>query len=218
MSLLAASVLPTGQALFKGKDTGLIFYPSLPQKLQGTKQVDRPDFDITWPYDWPRWMQNLHSEHATIEVAYHKSFNPVVADLSAARRTQFIGEMQGTPDKKAEREAERLKKLLGEPLRIVWWMGTVHDGIWCGDDNTLWMGGRWRDGIVLGGHFFNCDWVTGEKRGGTFHSGIWHGGLHRGGEFKGLWLTGVWAGGEFDGFRERTKIPPGLVTGNACIY
>jgi hypothetical protein len=163
--------LPTGQRAFIPKrGYGMIYYPSLPKPYP---KGYHPDFDLTHPDEWPTWLQNLHTEHATVE--------------------------------------------LWEDY-IIWWGGTVHDGIWMGDEKTIWMGGRWRDGIVLGGHFYNCDWVTGEKRGGSFHSGIWHGGLHRAGYFGGLWLTGAWLGGEFDGFRERTKVPPEMVTGNACVY
>ncbi len=168
--------LVTGQSLYHAKkpgESGLIFYPSLPQKLQGTKEVGRPDFDITHPDDWPQWIRNLHSEHATVEIR---------------------GKV------------------------IIWWGGTVHDGIWMGDDNTFWMGGCWRDGIVLGGHFFNCMWVNGEKRAGHIHSGTWHNGIHRGGSFSGLWLGGVWMGGEWDGYREKSPTPPDVATGDGYAF
>lgn len=158
--------LPTGQRAFIPKrGYGMIYYPSLPKPLQGTAQANRPDFDITHPDDWPEWVQNLHTEHATVEV-----------------RGKYV----------------------------IWWGGTVHDGIWCGDENTLWMGGCFRDGIVLGGQFYNCNWINGEKRGGNFHSGWWHYGLHRDGYFGGLWLGGSWIGGTFNGFKDRTSIPPGI--------
>jgi hypothetical protein len=167
-------LIENGQHVYRSKGSGLICYPGMPQKMHGPKEAGRPDFDLT-PFDeWPRWMQNLDSEHASIE--------------------------------------------LTKDGYVIFWAGTVHDGIWCGDDKTIWMGGRFRDGIVLGGHFFNCDWITGEKRDGHFHSGIWHNGLHRGGSFSGLWLTGTWMGGTFDGFRHRTNEPPPLISGNACIY
>jgi hypothetical protein len=162
--------LPTGQRAFIPKrGYGMIYYPSLPRPLQGTGKAYRPDFDITHPDDWPEWIQNLHTEHATVEVT--------------------------------------------KDGYVIWWGGTVHDGIWCGDEKTIWMGGCFRDGIVLGGHFFNCNWITGEWRGGTFHSGSWKGGMFRAGKFKGLWLGGSWMGGEFNGFRERTTTPPTLLEG-----
>jgi hypothetical protein len=61
-------------------------------------------------------------------------------------------------------------------------------------------------------------WVNGEKRGGEILSGVWHNGIHRGGLFRGLWHGGAWLGGEFDGFRERTKVPPEMVDGNGCAF
>ena len=167
MGKLKAILLPTGQRAFVPKSGyGCIFYPSLPQPLQGTNKANRPDFDITHPDDWPQWVQNLHTEHATVEC-----------------RTD------GT---------------------VIWWGGTVHDGIWCGDEKTYWMGGCFRDGIWLGGNFINGTWITGEKRGGNFYAGTWRGGVHRDGYFGGLWLGGAWLGGEFNGFRERTTVPPGI--------
>ena len=166
MSKMKATILPNGQKLYRGKNTGLIYYPSFPQPLQGTKQSCRPDFDITHPDDWPQWCKNMHTEHATIEVV--------------------------------------------EDGTVIWWAGTVHDGIWCGDEKTFWMGGCFRDGIWLGGNFINGTWITGEKRGGNFIAGTWRGGVHRAGYFGGLWLGGAWMGGEFNGFRERTSTPPGI--------
>ena len=95
---------------------------------------------------------------------------------------------------------------------VIWWGGTVHDGIWCGDEKTLWMGGLFRDGIILGGHFWNARVLNGEKRGGDIYSGVWSGGIHRAGFFGGLWTGGTWMGGEFYGYREKTTTPPPLVT------
>jgi hypothetical protein len=213
-----ATVLPSGQSLFKGKDTGLIFYPSLPQKLQGTKEAGRPDFDLTWPYDYPQWVKNMHSEHATVEVRYDEASLPILSELSGIRRDQFITEMHGDNGDRLDRAAEKLRAKLPPPSSVIWWGGTVHDGIWMGDNSTYWMGGCWRDGIVLGGHFMNCMWVNGEKRGGDFLSGIWHNGIHRGGKFRGLWMGGVWMGGDFDGFRERTTEPPSRIDGNGCAF
>lgn len=156
--------------LYRAAGSGMIFYPGMPQKLHGTKEAGRPDFDLSHFEDWPEWCQNLDTEHASIEVT---------ADGY-----------------------------------VIWWGGTVHDGIWCGDEKTLWMGGCFRDGIILGGHFWNCTVINGEKRGGQIHSGVWHGGVHRGGLFEGLWLGGTWMSGEFDGFRERTTEAPPMVTVN----
>jgi hypothetical protein len=167
MRKLKEIMLPTKQRAFIPKrGYGMIYYPGLPETLQGSSKAFRPDFDITHPDDWPAWVQNMHTEHAHVEV---------------------------TSDG-----------------YLIWWGGTVHDGIWCGDEKTLWMGGCFRDGIVMGGHFFNCAWITGEKRGGYFHSGVWNGGIHRGGYFGGLWLGGSWLGGEFNGFRHRTQEAPGI--------
>ena len=94
----------------------------------------------------------------------------------------------------------------------IWYGGTVHDGIWCGDEKTLWLGGLFRDGIILGGHFWNCTVLNADWRGGDLHSGVWHGGIHRVGKFEGCWLGGTWLGGEFNGYRERTTEPPPIVT------
>jgi hypothetical protein len=95
---------------------------------------------------------------------------------------------------------------------ILWYGGTVHDGIWCGDEKTLWLHGLFRDGIILGGNFWNCTVLNGEKRGGDIHSGVWHHGVHRAGKFEGLWLDGTWIGGEFNGFKDRTTEAPPLFT------
>lgn len=167
-------LLRTGQHMYRANGSGMIFYPTMPSKMHGSKEAGRPDFDVSHYSEWPEWMQNLDSEHGTVEVT---------ADGY-----------------------------------IIWWHGTVHDGIWMGDEKTIWMGGCWRDGIVLGGHFFNCCWVNGEKRGGDFHSGTWHQGIHRAGKFSGLWMGGVWMGGEWDGFRERSPAPPPLVGGNGYAF
>ncbi|MDD5547138.1 MAG: hypothetical protein PHO67_08310 [Candidatus Omnitrophica bacterium] len=154
--------------LFRATNSGMIFYPNFPEKLHGTKEANRPDFDLTPFYDWPQWLQNCDSEGGACEVT--------------------------------------------KDGYVIWWGGTIHDGIWCGDDKTLWMGGLFRDGIIIDGQFWNCTVLNGEKRGGDIHSGIWHGGVHRGGKFEGLWLGGTWMGGEFNGFKERTTEAPPLVT------
>ena len=211
--------LPTGQYIFRGKDTGMIFYPSLPHRLAGTEKAGRPDFDITWPYDYPQWVANMHSEHATVEVVWPKDAKKLVDEIHELRFEQFALELDGKDARKVDGKAESLKKRLPPHERVIWWGGTVHDGIWMGDkDTALWRGGCWRDGIVLGGHFTNCSWINGEKRGGFFHSGVWYHGIHRGGFFGGLWLNGSWEGGEFYGYRERTNVPPGLVQGNGCDF
>jgi hypothetical protein len=167
MRKLNEILLKTGQRAFIPKrGHGMIYYPSLPQPLQGTKQACRPDFDITHPDDWPEWVQNMHSEHLAVEVT----------------RDGYL----------------------------IFWGGTIHDGIFCGDEKTIYMGGCFRDGIVIGGEFYNCHWISGEKRGGNFHSGTWRGGIHRAGYFGGLWLGGSWMGGEFNGYRERSRVAPPL--------
>lgn len=164
MSKLKVLTVGTGQRAFVPKrGYGMIYYPSLPRALQGTKEANRPDFDITHPDDWPEWVQNMHTEHATVEVT---------AD--------------GT---------------------VIWWGGTIHDGIWMGG---YFMGGCFRDGIFLDGTFVNGTWITGEKRGGQFLSGTWRGGIHRAGYFGGLWLGGVWLGGVFNGFKDRSTFPPSI--------
>jgi hypothetical protein len=73
----------------RGEDTlpaSGVFNPTLPQPHQGTRVPGRPDFDLTHPRYWPRWLQNMHTEGAAVEV---------LAD--------------GT---------------------VIWWGGTVHDGLW----------------------------------------------------------------------------------------
>jgi hypothetical protein len=161
MSKLQMSVLPNGAPLFHGKNTGLIFYPTLPREIKD--KAYRDDFDLTHPDDWPQWCKNLHSEHAAIEVT-----------------------KDGT---------------------VIWWGGTIHDGIWQGG---YFMGGCWRDGIWLGGEFVNGHWITGEWRGGNFRKGYWEDGIFRAGTFSGLWMGGLWMGGTFNGFWKRTKEPPPL--------
>jgi hypothetical protein len=162
--------------LFRAAKSGMIFYPSFPSKIHEKDKDYQDDFDLTPFYDWPQWMQNLDSEHGSVEV-WQDPENP-----------------------------------LDKPW-VFWWGGTVHDGIWMGDERTLWMGGLWRDGIIMGGHFWNCTVLSGEKRGGEIHSGIWHGGLHRAGSFGGLWLGGTWLGGKFYGFKERSMEPPDFISG-----
>lgn len=154
--------------LYRAAKSGMIYYPNFPEKLHGSKEAGRPDFDITPYYDWPLWMQNLDTEGGAAEVT--------------------------------------------KDGYVIWWGGTVHDGIWCGDDKTLWMGGLFRDGIILDGHFWNMRVINGEKRGGSIHSGIWYGGIHRAGYFGGLWVGGTWMGGEFNGFKDRTKEPPPMIS------
>jgi len=154
--------------LFRSNESGMIFYPRFPEKLHGTKEAGRPDFDLAPFWKWPQWVQNLDTEGAAVEVT--------------------------------------------DDGYVIWWGGTVHDGIWCGDEKTLWMGGLWRDGIILGGHFWNVTVLSGDKRGGDIHSGLWHDGIHRSGKFEGCWLGGTWLGGEFDGYRERTNTPPAMIT------
>lgn len=154
--------------LFRANESGMIYYPNFPQKLHGSKEAGRPDFDPSPFYEWPQWMQNLDTEGGTCEVT--------------------------------------------KDGYLLWYGGTVHDGIWCGDEKTLWLHGLFRDGIILGGHFWNCTVINCEKRGGDIHSGIWHGGIHRAGKFEGLWLGGTWLDGEFNGYRERTTEKPPLVT------
>jgi hypothetical protein len=163
--------------LFRAAKSGMIFYPSFPSKIHDTDKDYSDDFDLTPFYDWPQWMQNLDSEHGSVEV-WQDPAHPL------------------------------------EKPWVFWWGGTVHDGIWMGDERTLWMGGLWRDGIILGGRFWNCTVLSGEKRGGQIYSGVWHGGLHRAGLFEGLWLRGTWLGGTFNGFRQRTATPPSMVEGD----
>jgi hypothetical protein len=88
---------------------------------------------------------------------------------------------------------------------VIWWGGTIHDGIWFGG---YFMGGRFRDGIWLDGVFYDGMWTNGEWRGGTFLNGIWSDGLFRDGKFCGYWRGGVFMGGEFNGFWQRTRVPP----------
>ena len=158
--------LPGGQVMYRAKDGGMIFYPGMPQKMHGTKEAGRPDFDLSSYEDWPPWCQNMDTEHASIEVT--------------------------------------------KDGHVIWWGGTIHDGIACGDDKFLWMGGCFRDGIVLGGHFWNCNWINGEWRDGYFHSGTWHHGVFRGGVFEGTWVEesdSVWLGGKFFGTVKRSHDP-----------
>ena len=92
---------------------------------------------------------------------------------------------------------------------VIWWGGTVHDGLWMPEGRCYWMGGCWRDGIVIDGVFEQCDWYYGEKRGGHFRTRVrWYDGVHRGGKFEGLWLGGLWLDGEFCGFKNRDLVPP----------
>lgn len=94
---------------------------------------------------------------------------------------------------------------------ILWWGGTVHDGLWMGE-NTVWINGCFRDGTWLGGTWLNGFWAYGEKRAGEFLAGTWRDGMHRGGLFRGVWERGQWLGGTFDGFHQRTQTPPPMFT------
>jgi hypothetical protein len=97
---------------------------------------------------------------------------------------------------------------------VMWWGGAFHDGIWMAGDFCY---GVWRDGIWLAGDFRGATWRTGEFMGGNFQSGIWYDGVFRAGTFRGLWLSGIWrpykdGAATFNGFRERTTVPPNTVT------
>ena len=163
---LRVAILPGRRGLYRGKDTGLIFYPAFPEPLQGTSEAWRPDFDITHPDDWPQWVKNMHTEGATVEV---------------------------TPDG-----------------TVIWWGGTVHDGMWMPQGRAYWMGGCWRDGIWMSGDWLGGLWAHGDWRGGTFHAGVWRDGNFRAGTFRGLWQRGLWLGGTFDGYWQRTQTPPSV--------
>jgi hypothetical protein len=80
------------------------------------------------------------------------------------------------------------------------------------EGRCYWMGGVWRDGIVIDGVFEQMDWYYGEKRGGHFRTRVrWYDGVHRGGKFEGLWLGGLWLGGEFCAFKNRSLEPPNQI-------
>lgn len=96
--------------------------------------------------------------------------------------------------------------------RVIWWGGTIHDGLVVGPIDFL--GGSIRDGIVMQANFFRgiidfvdwrdgyigniCVWRDGVFRKGEFN-GLWLSGLFLGGVFKGNWRDGKFQGGEFKG-------------------
>jgi hypothetical protein len=92
---------------------------------------------------------------------------------------------------------------------VIWWGGTIHDGIWMGG---YWMGGVWRDGIWLDGIWHDGRWCYGEWRGGHFLKGLWQDGVFRAGKFEGTWYGGLWLGGEFNGFWQRSRQAPPVMT------
>lgn len=82
--------------------------------------------------------------------------------------------------------------------RVVWWGGTIHDGLIVGPIDFL--GGSIRDGIWIDGNFMRgiIDFV--DWRGGYFGKALWRDGLFRAGQFNGgLWLNGCFLGGDFVG-------------------
>lgn len=82
--------------------------------------------------------------------------------------------------------------------RLLWIGGTVHDGIWTGE-NIIWMNGCFRDGLWLDGEWMNGSWIWGHRYAGTFWNGTWRDGYHHGGQFRGMWQHGCWLGGEWRG-------------------
>ena len=84
--------------------------------------------------------------------------------------------------------------------KLLWIGGTVHDGIWTGE-NIVWMNGCFRDGLWLDGEWMNGTWIWGHKYAGTFWNGNWRDGYHHGGTFHGIWRHGFWLGGEWHGTR-----------------
>lgn len=154
MSKLSVTTLVTGQSLFQGKDTGMIFYPALPKPLQGTKEMGRPDFDITHPDNWPKWCKSLHTEHAAIEV-----------------RDGWVIWWGGTVHDGIWMGDEK----------TIWMGGRWRDGIVLGGHffNCDWVTGEKR-----GGDFHSGIWHGGLHRGGSFSglwlSGAWLGGEFNG--------------------------------------
>src|SRR3972149_1291022 len=161
--------LPNGSKLFRGENTGLMFYPTLPEKRKFMEDVNGyvPDYDVVHPNDYPQWVKNMHSEHATVQL-----WNGQVVWLGGTIHDGIW--MDGL--------------FLGGRWRDgIWYKGTWKTGIWstgewyAGD----FLDGKWIDGVFFGGRFYG-DWRGGVFMGGEFY-GTWRGGVWGGGKFKGIW-------------------------------
>jgi len=80
--------------------------------------------------------------------------------------------------------------------RVVFWGGTLHDGIWVDGD---WLGGTIREVIWMNGNFMLGRWMFGDWRNGYFGKAIWSDGVFRNGMFCGWWQGGIWIDGIFSG-------------------
>lgn len=135
-----------------------MFDPCFPEPGQGTKEAGRPDFDLTHPDQWPKWLQNCHTENAAVHV---KKDGHVVWVGGSFHDGIWCGEN-------------------GKDLFMG---GRWRDGIWLGGDfyEGVWSCGEFRDGI-----FHSWIWKDGVFRGGVFR-GLWLGGIWETGVFQGFW-------------------------------
>lgn len=165
MGKLTQATLPTGQTYFMPKrGFGMIFYPSLPE-TEAWPDGFIPDYQLTHPDDWPTWLQNIHSEHAAVQIRDGK-----VIWLGGTIHDGifFDGLFHG-----------------GRWRDGVWMNGVFRSGIWsAGEFYAGHFMGEWLDGTFFGGRF------SGIWRGGIFHGGefdgVWLGGTWMGGRFNGL--------------------------------
>ena len=136
-------VLYGNMPVHRATKSGLICYPNMPQKMHGTKEAGRPDFDLSHFEDWPEWCQNLDTEHATIEMA----------------KDGYVIWLGGTCH----------DGIMCGDDKFLWLGGAFRDGIVLGGHywNINWINGEFRDG-----HFHSGTFHHGLFRGGTFE-GLW---------------------------------------------
>lgn len=161
--------LPTGQTFFTPKrGFGMIYYPALPETDKSKwPEGFIPDYEVTHPDDWPTWVQNIHSEHATVQV--QKDGQVFWLGGTIHDGIWFDGVFHN-----------------GRWRDGIWEKGTWKNGIWSTGEwyNGTFMSGHWLYGVFFNGTF-NGIWHGGIFMGGHF-TGLWLGGVWRGGTFNGF--------------------------------
>jgi hypothetical protein len=134
------------------------YSPCLPSPDQGTKKAGRPDFDLTPPEKWPRWLLNAHTENAAVHV---KPDGHILWVGGAFHDGIWCGENG----------------------KDIFMGGRWRDGIWLGGEfyQGIWHTGEFRDGT-----FHSWIWNDGVFNGGIFR-GLWLGGVWVDGTFEGFW-------------------------------
>lgn len=140
-------------AMHYGTNSGT-FNPRMPEPGQGQKIAGRPDFDLTHPDGWPKWLKNCHTENASVEVL------PATAEHPDGYVLWWGGAFHDGIWMDGD--------FLG---------GRWRDGIWMGGHFRE---GIWHTGEFRGGIFHHWVWLDGVFRAGIFR-GTWLGGIWRDG-------------------------------------